>query len=191
MNLNELAVAAKGDQGLAEQLLRRTWPALERYAERHRHSIDSSDLTQEFALVFGRYVDRFDPAYDWSQFILQRFKWFCFDVKRMAKHQPIGNYRSGNTQVQSISANRKTMVGHDCVEIGSTIEREYRNPRTERHTFMRLIHHLPDKQRLILSLYYIEQMTMAEIADAINLSDSRVSQLYNDALNTLRAVECS
>jgi RNA polymerase sigma factor for flagellar operon FliA len=50
-----------------------------------------------------------------------------------------------------------------------------------------LIDRLPEKEKLILSLYYWEEMTMKEIAGAMKLTEGRICQLHNQALIRLRA----
>ncbi|MFH0981628.1 MAG: sigma-70 family RNA polymerase sigma factor [Planctomycetota bacterium] len=45
---------------------------------------------------------------------------------------------------------------------------------------------LSREERLVLVLYYFEQLTMAEIGEVLNLSESRVSQIHKDILGRLR-----
>lgn len=45
---------------------------------------------------------------------------------------------------------------------------------------------LPEKQRLVLTLYYYEELTMKEVAQVIEVSESRVSQIHSQALRTIR-----
>ena len=45
---------------------------------------------------------------------------------------------------------------------------------------------LPEKERLILSLYYYEELTMKEIGKIVNLTESRVCQLHTQAILRLR-----
>lgn len=45
---------------------------------------------------------------------------------------------------------------------------------------------LPERERVILALYYHENMTMKEIGEAINVSESRVCQLHSQAIMKLR-----
>jgi RNA polymerase sigma factor for flagellar operon FliA len=45
---------------------------------------------------------------------------------------------------------------------------------------------LPEKERLILSLYYYEELTMKEIGKVVNLTESRVCQLHTQAILRLR-----
>jgi len=45
---------------------------------------------------------------------------------------------------------------------------------------------LPEKERLVLSLYYYEDLTLKEIGQVLELSESRVSQLHTKAVLSLR-----
>lgn len=51
----------------------------------------------------------------------------------------------------------------------------------------REIETLPEIQRKVISMYYLEEMRMAEIAAAFDLSESRISQIVHEILGTLRA----
>jgi RNA polymerase sigma factor for flagellar operon FliA len=44
---------------------------------------------------------------------------------------------------------------------------------------------LPERQRLILTLYYYEELTMREIGDLLGIAESRVSQIRSAALKSL------
>ena len=49
------------------------------------------------------------------------------------------------------------------------------------------IANLPDRERLVMSLYYYEEMTMREIGLALGVVESRVSQVHASAVVHLRA----
>jgi len=49
------------------------------------------------------------------------------------------------------------------------------------------IAHLPDRERLVMSLYYYEEMTMREIGLALGVVESRVSQVHASAVVHLRS----
>ena len=53
--------------------------------------------------------------------------------------------------------------------------------------FDRFIDMLKEKDRLVLSLYYYEELTLKEIGEILGVSESRVSQLNNRAISNLRA----
>jgi RNA polymerase sigma factor for flagellar operon FliA len=45
---------------------------------------------------------------------------------------------------------------------------------------------LPEKERLVLSLYYFEELTMKEVGKVLNLTESRISQLHTQTVLRLR-----
>jgi RNA polymerase sigma factor for flagellar operon FliA len=49
------------------------------------------------------------------------------------------------------------------------------------------VDNLPQRQRLVVGLYYRERLTYREIAGLLQVSESRVSQLMKQALKRLRA----
>ena len=46
---------------------------------------------------------------------------------------------------------------------------------------------LPEKEKLVISLYYSEEMTMKEIGQVLNITESRVSQIHAQAIIHLRS----
>jgi RNA polymerase sigma factor for flagellar operon FliA len=54
-------------------------------------------------------------------------------------------------------------------------------------TVGRAIHQLPEKEQLVISLYYYDNLTMKEIGNVLNLTESRVSQIHTKAVLRLRA----
>ena len=47
---------------------------------------------------------------------------------------------------------------------------------------------LPENERVVVSLYYFEQMLLREIAEGLNVSDSRVCQIHRGALRRLQSM---
>jgi RNA polymerase sigma factor FliA len=56
-----------------------------------------------------------------------------------------------------------------------------------REVLLETIDHLPEQQRLVVALYYYEEMTLKEIGEALHISESRVSQIHTRAVKTLKA----
>lgn len=52
---------------------------------------------------------------------------------------------------------------------------------------VRAIEQLPEKERLVISLYYIEELTMKETGKVLSITESRVSQIHSQAVRRLRA----
>jgi RNA polymerase sigma factor for flagellar operon FliA len=44
------------------------------------------------------------------------------------------------------------------------------------------IEHLPEKERLVVTLYYYEEMTMKEIGQSLEISESRICQIHSSAM---------
>jgi len=48
------------------------------------------------------------------------------------------------------------------------------------------IEQLPDKEKMVVSLYYWDELTMKEIGKVLNITESRVSQIHSQAIVHLR-----
>jgi RNA polymerase sigma factor for flagellar operon FliA len=48
------------------------------------------------------------------------------------------------------------------------------------------IEQLPEKEKLVISLYYMDEMTMKDIGKVLELTESRVSQIHTRAILHLR-----
>jgi RNA polymerase sigma factor for flagellar operon FliA len=56
-----------------------------------------------------------------------------------------------------------------------------------RAALLSAVHRLPERDRIIVALYYYEGFTLAEIGQVLQISESRVSQLHTRATVALRA----
>jgi RNA polymerase sigma factor for flagellar operon FliA len=80
---------------------------------------------------------------------------------------------------------RKSLL--DCLESSGT-----KNPfaqlksKSVRKILMDHIDDLPEKQKLVLSLYYYEDLNLKEIGKILEVTESRVSQLHTQAVDRLR-----
>ncbi len=52
--------------------------------------------------------------------------------------------------------------------------------------FAGLIDTLTEREKLVLSLYYVEELNMREVAEVMNVTEGRVSQLHSQAVARLR-----
>jgi RNA polymerase sigma factor for flagellar operon FliA len=50
------------------------------------------------------------------------------------------------------------------------------------------IGHLPEKERRVVSLYYVEELTMKEIGKVLDITESRVCQLHTQAVLRLKGL---
>ena len=56
----------------------------------------------------------------------------------------------------------------------------------KREDLMRSMRSLPRNDRIVVALYYFADMTLAEVGKVMGLSESRVCQLKDDALELMR-----
>ena len=59
--------------------------------------------------------------------------------------------------------------------------------RSERSDYLtQAIETLSEKEQMVISLYYREELTMREVAEVMDLAESRVSQIHSLAITKLR-----
>ena len=51
----------------------------------------------------------------------------------------------------------------------------------------RTIEELPEKEKMVISLYYMDELTMKETGKVLGITESRVSQVHSKAISRLRA----
>ena len=60
-------------------------------------------------------------------------------------------------------------------------------PNASRAPWREHIARLPEREALVLSLYYDEELNLREIGEVLSVSESRVSQIHSQAMHRLRA----
>ncbi|MDR2363682.1 MAG: RNA polymerase sigma factor WhiG [Spirochaetaceae bacterium] len=83
--------------------------------------------------------------------------------------------------------NDKVSIG-DSIEAPSSLNPDVIVEKEEiRRVIVEAIQELPDKEKKILVLYYYEELTLKEIGQVLEVTESRVSQLHTKAILRLRA----
>ena len=83
--------------------------------------------------------------------------------------------RSGGTTVKDTITDGR----HDPVEAYEVDEMK--------HLLADAINRMPDRERLVLTLYYYEGLTLAEIGDLLGVTESRVCQIHTKSILQLRS----
>jgi RNA polymerase sigma factor for flagellar operon FliA len=83
--------------------------------------------------------------------------------------------RTGSATVGDTIADR----AHDPVEAYEVDEMK--------HLLADAINRMPDRERLVLTLYYYEGLTLAEIGNVLGVTESRVCQIHTKAIFQLRS----
>ncbi len=87
----------------------------------------------------------------------------------------------------SSDENDKVSIG-DSIESPSSLNPDVIVEKDEiRRVIVDSINELPDKEKKILVLYYYEDLTLKEIGQVLQVTESRVSQLHTKAILRLRA----
>lgn len=68
---------------------------------------------------------------------------------------------------------------------GDTVSAQYEKQELK-EIIAKLIEELPENERLVITLYYYEEMTMKEIAMTLGVTEPRVSQIHSKVLSKLR-----
>jgi RNA polymerase sigma factor for flagellar operon FliA len=81
--------------------------------------------------------------------------------------------------------------GHDLLRYISDDEDNWPSRLLEKSELQKLlaeaIDKMPSTEKIVLSLYYQEELTLREIAKVVNLHESRVSQLKSQGILRLRS----
>jgi len=72
------------------------------------------------------------------------------------------------------------LINHDEDALSQTRLKELKSG------LARAIEQLPEKERLVISLYYLDELTMKETGEVLNITESRVSQIHSQAIVRLR-----
>ncbi|MBQ7287873.1 MAG: FliA/WhiG family RNA polymerase sigma factor [Candidatus Gastranaerophilales bacterium] len=114
------------------------------------------------------------------------------DVMGMSEEK-VNEILSSDVSINSIYDKKGS--GEDSVEIIDTIEDENSSrPEDEmektdaKKELEQALKKLPERERTLLVFYYHENMTLKEIGEAINVSESRVCQLHAQAIMKLRNI---
>jgi len=100
--------------------------------------------------------------------------------------------RMGRTNVYSLDDILTTSDGDDHIHFVELIVDEDSNTAAEiegkeiRRLLAVGVDRLPERERLVVALYYFEGLTFKEIGQVLTVSESRVYQLHTQAMNRLR-----
>ena len=101
-------------------------------------------------------------------------------------HQMVEDAARG--QLLSLDAHMEEHDGEPRLAVASTATpaRAFEND-AFRHALGGAIGDLPEREQLVLSLYYEQEMNLREIGAVLNVSESRVCQIHGQAMVRLRA----
>jgi RNA polymerase sigma factor for flagellar operon FliA len=150
----------------------RSWDWVPRLARKRNHQLHAA--MQELEMELGRPPGEHEVA--------ERLDVSPGELRKLT--------REGNlTRVLPLSRPAVSDTHHEQrnAEFIMELPAARRPPTTDRDDAKRLISGLSRAERLIVMLYYAEQMTMKQIGKTLDLSESRVSQMHSSILARLQA----
>jgi RNA polymerase sigma factor for flagellar operon FliA len=102
------------------------------------------------------------------------------DEVRSARHLSLERPQSNDesSDVMGLSEAIEAADAVDCLEAVELGE--------ARGILLGAINHLPEQERLVVALYYYEELTLKEIGEILGISESRVSQVHTKAIRRLK-----
>jgi len=88
--------------------------------------------------------------------------------------------------LEDLATDNDAFVGQYLRDRGADICEILGSAEFDRH-LQTAIARLPEREQLVLSLYYREELTLREIGDVLEVTESRVSQILRQAILRLRA----
>ncbi len=105
-----------------------------------------------------------------------------YKVKRMSSISFVSFEEIGySTRNESAAVSSAMSSGHTDDALALTTMKEIKS------TIAKHIDLLPEKEKLVVSLYYSDELTMKEIGQVLNITESRVSQIHAQAIIHLRS----
>jgi len=99
-----------------------------------------------------------------------------------------------NSSIVALDEMWNVNAGTDSVALIDTIGDQRMNDPEEllenaqlRETLADAIARLPDREKIVVSLYYYDHLTLREIGEVLGVTESRVCQLHSQILKTLRS----
>ena len=95
--------------------------------------------------------------------------------------------RSGMAALDEfVSGDSQTSMGEMLADPGGISPEMAFQAEETRRGLVDAINRLPDRERLVVTLYYYEGMTLAEIGDVLGVTESRVCQIHAKTMMSLR-----
>jgi len=200
-----------GDKGVRDRLIL-TYAPLVKYVAGRLGSglpahVDEGDLVSYGLLGLIGAIERYDPGRDikFETYAMSRIKGAIIDELRALDWVP-RSVRARAREIERAIADLESKLGRAPTdeEISAKIgisEEELEDSLTDisrssiaaldetetREALADAISRLPEREKLVVTLYYYEELTLREIGEVLGVTESRVSQLHTKAILRLKA----
>ena len=200
-----------GDKAVRDRLIL-TYAPLVKYVAGRLGSglpahVDEGDLVSYGLLGLIGAIERYDPGRDikFETYAMSRIKGAIIDELRALDWVP-RSVRARAREIERAIADLESKLGRAPTdeEISAKIgisEEELEDSLTDisrssiaaldetetREALADAISRLPEREKLVVTLYYYEELTLREIGEVLGVTESRVSQLHTKAILRLKA----
>lgn len=201
---------------LIKQYLRLVYYVIHRTELKGANLLSERDFYQFGILGLNEAIERFDPNYGvkFETYAIPRIRGMILDELRKLDFIPRSFKENVKKELDEENARRREndqceltitdylreyqklslsqQVGEDDETILDLLPSNEETPiefvekKDMKEIVLREINKLPERQKLVIMLYYFEEMNYQAIADLLNISVSRVSQLHTEVINKLR-----
>ncbi len=112
-------------------------------------------------------------------------KYLGMDIKKFTKIQSMTSMVNVLSLDMTYDENDDQMLQIATEDVGTMPEQHFMQGETVR-MLKTGIDQLQDKEKMIISLYYVDNLNMSQIADVMEISQPRVSQLHAQAIKKLK-----
>lgn len=158
-----------------------------------KNVVDERDYFQFGIEGLSEAIERFDPEYGtkFETYAIQRIRGKIIDELRKIQSKPRTTGESEPIRYKMLSLN-ESCDGEDGYQLYETIPADVDSPDTvhnkneEKELLLQALKELPERDRLIITLYYYENLSYKEIAEILKITVSRVSQVHTRIINELK-----
>lgn len=155
--------------------------------------IDERDYFQFGVEGLSEAIDRFDPDYGtkFETYAIQRIRGKIIDELRKLQIKPRIVYNENEVVYRNVSLdnpvdNDEGYSLNEIIPSGEATPDQIMTEREQKNILLSTIRNLCERDRLIITLYYYENLNYNEIADILNITISRVSQIHSKIIKELK-----
>ena len=157
--------------------------------------IDNRDYFQFGIEGLSEAIDRYDPDYGtkFETYAIQRIRGKIIDELRKIQIKPRSMANADGKQVSysNISLNQPVdqddgYLLYETIPNDDELPEQTAEKSQEKEFLVEAIKELDEKPRLVITLYYFENLTYKEIAKILKITVSRVSQIHSQVLKVLK-----
>ena len=160
------------------------------------HILDDRDYFQYGIEGLNEAIDRFDPEYGtkFETYAIQRIRGKIIDELRKLQSKMKTGYGDNTTQsfYSYVSINKSPdeeegftlseVIPNDDDPVALSVEKS-----EMKEYLLKAIKELNERDRLIITLYYFENLNYKEIGELMNITVSRVSQIHSRVIKELKS----